>query len=129
MTQARTPLQTARLRLDPITQAHLDGVFAAIEASRPELRPWMPWADVDREAEAEFLRAAAAAWEADRLYAFAVIRGDDVLGTVGLHVPEPIRWTGELGYWLRSDAAGQGYATEAGRAVVNFGFDNLACGA
>jgi ribosomal-protein-serine acetyltransferase len=32
---------------------------------------------------------------------------------------------GEIGYWLRTDATGQGYVTEAGRAMVDFSFDTL----
>ena len=32
----------------------------------------------------------------------------------------------ELGYWLGADSWGRGYATEAGRALVDFGFGELA---
>ena len=32
---------------------------------------------------------------------------------------------GELGYWIREEEWGRGYCTEAGHAVVQFGFENL----
>lgn len=39
-----------------------------------------------------------------------------LIGTVGIHA-EDDRW--EFGYWLTPSAWGRGYATEAGRAVVD----------
>ena len=49
---------------------------------------------------------------------------DTLLGTVSLrHHPRDRR--AELGYWLASHAWGNGFATEATRAVVDFGFREL----
>lgn len=39
-----------------------------------------------------------------------------LIGGIGLHAEQPVH---ELGYWLTPDAWGQGYATEAGRAVLD----------
>jgi len=45
-------------------------------------------------------------------------RGPRLIGSIGIH-PDPEEPDGhELGYWLAPDAWGRGYATEAGRAVV-----------
>ena len=40
-----------------------------------------------------------------------------MIGGVGLHLEAHGGW--ELGYWLTPDAWGRGYATEAGRAVID----------
>ncbi|MEO8698639.1 MAG: GNAT family N-acetyltransferase [Kofleriaceae bacterium] len=45
----------------------------------------------------------------------------DLLGTISLRRFVRDR-RAELGYWLAADAWGQGYATEAAQAIVNFGF-------
>ncbi|MEO8745283.1 MAG: hypothetical protein ABI334_10035 [Candidatus Dormiibacterota bacterium] len=37
-------LETERLLLEPVTEAHAKGINAAVVDSRPELLPWMPWA-------------------------------------------------------------------------------------
>ena len=50
--------------------------------------------------------------------------GDAVIGATGLGVAREHE-RAELGYWIGEPYWGQGYATEAGRAVVQYGFDDL----
>lgn len=45
-----------------------------------------------------------------------------LMGSIGLS-PEPTTRTAELGYWLGKQWWGQGYASEAARAVMGWGFD------
>jgi RimJ/RimL family protein N-acetyltransferase len=70
---------------------------------------------VERSAEE---RAGGAGWP------FVIqLRGSDVLvGSMDLSV-EPDRMSGTLGYWLGQPYWGQGYATEAALAMVEFGFE------
>jgi ribosomal-protein-alanine N-acetyltransferase len=49
----------------------------------------------------------------------------ETIGNCGLF---PLEWEGpdvEIGYDFRRDCWGQGYATEAARACLNYGFNNL----
>ncbi len=66
-------------------------------------------------------------WELGRGVTLAVTRRDEpdrLLGTVSLRrYPRDRR--AELGYWLAVPAWGQGIATEAVRALVDFGFREL----
>jgi [ribosomal protein S5]-alanine N-acetyltransferase len=57
---------------------------------------------------------------------FAIERRDDeaLLGAVGLDV-EPDHSRAELGYWIGKPYWGNGYATEAARAVVRYAFESL----
>jgi len=48
---------------------------------------------------------------------WAINRNDDLLGVITL------RGDGELGYWLGPEHWGQGIMTEAGQAIVAFGFE------
>src|SRR5262249_7026610 len=53
------------------------------------------------------------------------LRGDGRLcGAIGLH-PDNHHRRAELGYWIGVPFWGNGYATEAGRAVVQYGFERL----
>lgn len=58
--------------------------------------------------------------------ALAVTRREDgvLMGAVGL-TPNSDNESAELGYWIGTPHWGRGYATEAARALVRFGFDHL----
>lgn len=104
-------------------------VHAAITESLDELRPWMPWAQLEqtiddvevnvRQARADFL-----ARRDLRLHLY--LREDGTfVGSSGLH---RIDWEVprfEIGYWVRTPMAGQGFATEATRRIADFAFDDL----
>ena len=49
-----------------------------------------------------------------------------LVGRAGLHQPERVDWPGlEVGWTLHPDAWGRGYATEAGRASIEYAFTVL----
>jgi ribosomal-protein-serine acetyltransferase len=124
---ARTPLATSRLTLRPVEPDLADAVWEATEASLPELRPWLPWAaTATPEQSRAFAEEAVRNWELGSDYNFAILSDGQVVGTIGLYTSRLNRPIGEVGYWLRTDATGRGYVTEAGHAVVRFGFEDLA---
>ena len=47
-----------------------------------------------------------------------------LLGTIGLQIDRDQR-RAELGYWMGRDARGQGFASEAARALLDYGFGEL----
>ena len=59
-------------------------------------------------------------------YSFAItlLGSGELCGGVGLH-PDPVHPRAELGYWIGVPYWGHGYATEAARAVLGFGFRQL----
>lgn len=104
-------------------------VHAAIVESMGELRPWMPWALGEQsadDAEAR-VREARADFLARRDLRLHLYRREDgiFVGSSGLH---RIHWevpAFEIGYWVRTSHAGQGYASEAARRIADFAFDVL----
>jgi RimJ/RimL family protein N-acetyltransferase len=58
------------------------------------------------------------------VWAITLKGNNTLIGAVGL-TPEADKDSAELGYWLSPMHAGQGIATEAASAVVQFGFGNL----
>ena len=60
----------------------------------------------------------------DHVFAVTLRDGADLVGCVGLHV-KPEHDHGEIGYWIGVPYWGAGYATEAARAVMRFGFETL----
>ena len=107
-------------------------LYAAVRASLPELVPWMAWAHADyAEVEsAEWARRAARAFADGLEFQFvarAVATGE-VLGTIGLNAMDRLNRWANLGYWIRSDRAGLGFATRGSKLVTGFGFGELGLG-
>ncbi|MCK5883375.1 MAG: GNAT family N-acetyltransferase [Bacteriovoracaceae bacterium] len=47
------------------------------------------------------------------------------VGTIAIRVKDTINKKAEIGYWVKYSKWGQGYATEATRALLKFGFNQL----
>ncbi len=104
-------------------------INAAIHESLAELRPWMPWADPAPTVEDTeiVMRRGAAHWLLRENMPMVLWRKSDGLfvGGSGLH---QLDWSVprmEIGYWVRTSLAGQGYITEAVRAITQFAVEQL----
>jgi len=113
-------LRTARLFLRPFrADDHAD--LHAI-AGDPAVVRWMDWGPNTPEDTGVFLDYALES-EAEtprRTWKFAVIR-ETLIGSAELHIESPEHRRGTMGYLIAPAAQGQGYATEAARAVLDFG--------
>lgn len=58
-------------------------------------------------------------------FAVRLLSTGALIGSVGLRDIEPEHRQAELGFWIGRDWWGQGYAREAARAVLRFGFETL----
>jgi len=94
-------------------------LLAAVIESQGHLRPWMPWADhYDQDRAAEFLRECGAQWASGDAFAYAIIVGDQIVGSAGLH--NRVGDGGlEIGYWVHADWTGRGIATDAAAALTD----------
>ena len=119
-----------------------------LRANRLTLRPFVPddAFDVERLAGARevadttlniphpYPRGGAARWIALHEPAwvegtgatFAIVANETgkLVGAVGLTIKRQFE-RGELGYWIAKDHWGRGYATEASKAIIDFGFGTL----
>ncbi len=102
---------------------------AAVAESIDDLRPWMPWADhiPTVEEEEDAVRQGRARFlTREDLWLLIFLKGTHTLvGGSGLH---RINWDVprfEIGYFVRSRFAGQGYITEAVRGITRFAFETL----
>ncbi len=122
-------IETPRLRLRPVRASDDDELFAAVCTSLAELSRWLPWCQdgYTREACRAWLCATLESWQASREFALLIEdrQTGRFIGLTGLNRIDVLGRWGNLGYWLRTDAAGNGIATEAAAAVVPFGFGRL----
>ncbi|GAA1949643.1 GNAT family protein [Nocardioides panacihumi] len=58
-------------------------------------------------------------------YDLAVIRGQELIGSASVWTTSPEHLVGELGYTIRRDCWGHGYASEVAHLLVDLGFEKL----
>ncbi len=127
-------IETERLHLRAPRPERLDAeaeeVHAAVTESLEELQPWMKWANPapTLAQTRENLRRAAELWMLRReLRLLMYLKGTEtVAGSSGLHEMDWDIPRFEIGYWVRTRFVGQGYVTEAVRAIADFAFETLA---
>jgi ribosomal-protein-alanine N-acetyltransferase len=115
-------LETARLRLRPYRDADIAELVPLIgtrEVAATTLRIAHPYTEQDGR---DFL---ALAQEPDKIWLVVALRSDGrQIGGIGLRVDQQHHHA-ELGYWLGVPYWGQGYATEAAREMLRYGFETL----
>ena len=122
-------LRTERLVLRPWRAEDAEALLPILEANWSHLSPWIP-ARVATPVPVPELALRLAGFAADftaaREWRYGVFTTDgSILGEMGLYPRSEAGRVAyadsdriELGYWLRSDVTGRGYATEAARAVI-----------
>jgi ribosomal-protein-serine acetyltransferase len=102
-------------------------LWDAIQQSRDELRPWLPFADQSEEQLRDWLARVVAKWITREIMGMGIIEraSGQLIGNIGLMVRGWNIGSFEIGYWLRTSAAGHGYMSEAVRLVTDFAFDHL----
>ena len=123
-------LHTQRLVLRATRAGRGADIQPALEESHAQLRPWMPWAREPQSAEVteRHCREMQAKWHAREVLDFCFFRRGDgaFVGKGGLHT---IDWSipkFEIGYWVRTSCARQGYGTEATSAMARLAAQALA---
>jgi len=119
-------LDTARLRLRPFTSADGDALFA-LHSSAHVLRYWdaPPWSE--RARADHFIAACRQMAEEGTGTRLAVDRVSDgaFIGWCSLTRWNPDYRSASMGYCFDDAAWGQGYATEAAHALLQWAFDTL----
>lgn len=78
------------------------------------------------DAATDFVEIAKEGWDNDTDFVFAIIEksSQQLVGVMGIH-PTEKHGRAEVGYWLGKPFWGQGYATQALRQLIQFGFEQL----
>ena len=124
-------LRTARLVLRPWRAGDAAALEPILRANQAHLGPWIPPTVSTPASQRELvtrLAGFADDFAADRSWRYAVFDADegDLLGELDLfsrdargRVPLVNADRAEIGYWLRADRTGMGYATEGAQAMID----------
>lgn len=123
------PIATPRLVIDIAGPGTGAEIFEAVEETRDQLALWMSWEKESKCVEdcEESARKAYASFilrEELRMIARERQTGKAVVFT-GLHNPKWDISQFEIGYWVRKDAQGAGFATESSNALIRYAFNAL----
>lgn len=120
---------TPRLQLRPMVMQEARELLVVVTASRPEIGRFMGWPRdlLDAEQARRFIKIGRDGWIAAKTVRLGIFeRATGVLvGNVELDHIDTRRSQAEMGYWVRTDRTGRGYAAEAGRAMLRYGFEAL----
>jgi RimJ/RimL family protein N-acetyltransferase len=122
------PVRTERLLLRPLTAGDAGALLDY--RSRPEVCRYVPFAPMDRTTIAGRLAnrwAATVLTDEGQGLTLGVEHAQtgELVGDVLLHWISREHLSGEIGYVFHPDHAGHGYATEAARAMLRLGFEEL----
>ena len=120
------PLQTERLTLRPYALSDIPALVPLIgarEVAATTLRIPHPYTEAGAR---DFIASSQEDLANGKCLRLGIIlrRSDTLCGGVGLMIASDHRHA-ELGYWIGVPYWGNGYATEAARAVVKYGFETL----
>jgi RimJ/RimL family protein N-acetyltransferase len=128
---APIPITTERLILRPPQAGDGAPLCAAVLETWDQLNQWMPWARERKDATNDFYEAyaienAAKFITRENLAVLAFERSTgDLVASSGLHRIDWDIGQFEIGYWVREEAQGQGYAQEIADALTRYAFDAL----
>jgi ribosomal-protein-serine acetyltransferase len=117
------------LLLRPFRDDDVSGLYEAVRESMAEVSPWLSWChqDYSIDESRQFISSRAQAADSDEWYSFGIFEKETgtFLGGVGLNFINRVHQMGNLGYWVRTTAAGRGIATQAARLMARFAFEQV----
>lgn len=119
-------LQTSRLSLRPFSlddAPAVQNLAGAREIAAVTLNVPHPYEDGMAQA---WISQHQEQWDQGKVVNFAIVlrESNALIGAMSLGINKAFQHA-ELGYWFGVPFWGQGYATEAARAIVGFGFESL----
>ena len=114
-------LETPRLRLRPVTEGDADDIFEYARSERSTLYMTFP-RHRDIATSIEFAKRCAECWETGSAFPWAITKKEDdwLFGIIELRLRAP---RADFGYSLNERYWGNGFASEAAIAVVEWALD------
>jgi len=128
-TQMELEFNEGPLLIRPYREEDATALYEAVRESISEVTPWLPWCHqkYSIEESKEFIGSREIATQGGEWYSFGIFEtdGGKFLGGVGINFINRVHQMANLGYWVRTSAAGRGIATAATRMAARFGFEQL----
>jgi RimJ/RimL family protein N-acetyltransferase len=127
--KVKLELTEGPLVLRPFREEDASALYEAVRESICEVSPWLPWCheNYSIEESREFINSRELLSQGGEWYSFGIFEQDGgrVLGGVGINSINRVHQMANLGYWVRTSAAGRGIATGTTRLAARFAFEQL----
>ncbi len=112
-----------RLRAEPDAEA----VFKVIDRNRNYLKQWLPWLDESTTVEQtrKYIVSDALEFEKKEGLDLGIWFENQWVGGIGYHAWGGKNRNSSIGYWLSEEFQGKGIMTDAVRALVTYGFEEM----
>lgn len=119
------PLETDRLLLRRTVKSDIDEFFFI--QLNPNIRRYLGTNRLGDDLEKNRKYFNEEKYNELNYYRWTIVRKEDnkILGCIYLNIHDEKARTAGIDYWIREDAWGNGYTTEASRKILNFAFDTL----
>ena len=131
MSDATIRLQTLDLGreilLTPICASDARELFRLTDRNRAHLRAWLPWLDqILAVGDTRlFIRRNRSFARMGLGFVYVIRWKGRIVGVIDMHHIDRMNRVASIGYWLSEDAQGRGIMSDACRAVVRVGFEQL----
>jgi ribosomal-protein-serine acetyltransferase len=112
-----------QVQIRPYQSGDVDPFFEAAQESVQEVYPWLPWCHpaYTRAEAGEWVERQIRAWEQGEEFEFCIVDpAGQLLGGCGLNQINSAHRFANVGYWVRSRAAGRGVASAAVDELIRF---------
>lgn len=120
-------IETKRLILREFVSSDFEAVHSY--ASDPNVSKYLPWGPNDESDTYNFLEKIIEYQQENPRYDYeiaVVLKGyDELIGACSIHISDFKNKEGWIGYCYNKQYWGNGYASEASKAIIKFGFNNL----
>jgi len=128
MTKSHLPIETDRLILRTFEHSDLDAVMSYY--NEPDVQRYLDWKARDKgecRQALDIMHTQVSLQRPGDMLSLAIIRKEDnaLIGQVSLRWSDATAGQGELRFVLNSSFRGQGYATEAVKAMLDLSFDHF----
>ena len=115
------------LKLRALSVEDAEALFAVVDRNRAYLRQWLAFLDVTTSPERikPFLSNCVEGYANGTSCRFALIVGGEIGGAAGLEDISIQNRRAKIGYWQCQSLQGQGNVTDAVRALLKYGFEEL----
>ncbi len=106
---------------------HAKENYALINSNRAYLKQWLTWVDKIQTLDdsKKYILASIQKTEQQTDYGFVIKYNGNIIGRMGVHFIDAVNKTGTIGYWIAENFQGKGIITNACKALIEFGFNEL----
>lgn len=109
------------------TEADAEACFLLVDKNRNYLRQWLPWVDatITVDDTRAYIQSCISNSEKEESFDFGVWYDSQWIGSIGFHYWDKKNRKDTIGYWLAEDFQGKGIMTDAVKALIKYGFEQM----